>query len=392
MDFELASAVFRRWEDGLPVSETNLYKAASVIGVDPDAVLTEARFLTAFDKYAAAQRPMTQIEFAYFSLAAGVNPYHLEKTASRNNLDPEELLVEKLRSSNFKADLEKIALMLPPEAIQEMLAQQQAQGGGGDPSQGGAPGGQGQDPQAAAEQAAAPQGPQAGAQVQQDPSQRYKPAPTAPDQITPSSSGNLDALLQEQQGIYGQQAQDNGGLPPSGQEEPAPPPPSPEERIQQVAPGMDPETTQRYAAKLQEFEQQSSMPISDPKQMVKFVEGLQKVDVKYLDQGIKQFMQDQEAQAGIGQTVDQPTVAGFGPQAGGDEAQAGQQTGQPQAPGAQAAGQEAGETAGAKPGQQPSAGQPAPKKPKPVQAGAPSPQAEKVAQVGRLLARLAVNG
>jgi hypothetical protein len=43
MDRELAEAVLERWADGDPVYEATLYKAASVLGVDPDAALMEAR-------------------------------------------------------------------------------------------------------------------------------------------------------------------------------------------------------------------------------------------------------------------------------------------------------------------------------------------------------------
>jgi hypothetical protein len=326
MDREMAGAVFQRWEQGLPVSESAFYKAAALIGVDPEAALTEARFLTAFDKYASESRAMTPIEKMYFGLAAGIeDPLALIKTAGTYQIDEEDLICRVLEQRRYLPDFEKIALMPPPEAIQEMMNQQMGGSdgsgaggnGGGNPAAGGAGGA---DPAAAAQQAAMPQGPMPGQQLQQQQAARFKPAPTAPDQVAPSSMGNLEELLQGQQEVHGDQAMENGGLPPSGAQEPAPPPPAPEERIQQVAPGMDPETTGRYATKLQEFEQDMGMQISDPKQLVKFVQELQKLDGKYVQEGIKQKMQQWEAEMGIGQTVDAPTVPGFGHGEQGDAA------------------------------------------------------------------------
>ncbi len=421
MDSDLAGAVFRRWENGLPVSEINFYKAASILGVDPAAALTEARYYTALDSWLSKDAAMSPVERHYFSLAVGEDPDHLEKVASAYSVDPDLLLVQKLAARGFHPDLEKIALMLPPEAIEEMLLAQQEQeaGGGGGPDQGPGGGQAAGDPGAAQDPAAAlaPQGPQPGAQLQQDPNQRFKPAPTAPDQIMPGEAGNLDALLQEQQGAFGGQAEENGGLPPSGAEQPPPPPPAPNDRILQVAPQMDPETAQRYGDKLTEFEEQMGMPISDPKQMVKFVESMQKVDTKYMQEGIKQFAEQQEAEMGIGQQVagSTPTVKGFGPNdpppgqgaagAGGPPSPGGAPGGAGGPPGGGAPGGEdpaaaAAEAEGAggppmagagggkpkvQPGQPLPAAQAAGTKPKP---GGPGGQAaEKVAHAARALAR-----
>jgi hypothetical protein len=317
MDRELAGAVFRRWDQGLPVAETNLYKAASVLGVDPDAALAEARYYTALDRHLMSGESMSDGERVYFSAAAGWNSNSMDKLAGAYGLTPDELIIHSLRERDFQPALEKLALMPPPELIQEMIAQQAAAGGDGG-------GGQQQPGQEEAMAA----GPQQGAVVQQQPQARVRPSPTAPEQIPASQGGNMQALLEELQGVHGDQAAENGGLPPANMPEPPPAPPSPEERIQQVAPGMDPETTGRYAQKLQEFEQQMQMPITDPKQMVKFVQALQKVDSKYIDQGIKEMAQQAEQEMGIGTQV-QPTVPGFGQQgaggavAGGGAAQGG---------------------------------------------------------------------
>jgi translation initiation factor IF-2 len=408
MDLTLAGAVFQRWEQGLPVSEASFHKAAALLDIDPDAALTEARFKSAFSKYASENRRMTPIEKMYFGLAAGIeDPDELTKTASAYLVDQERLICRLLEQRDYLPDFEKIALMPPPEAIQEMMAQQMGSEGGapaeGDPAAGAA--GAQPDPQAAAAQAAAPQGPMQGAQLQQQP-QAFRPSPTAPEQVPPGPMGNMEELLQGQQEAFGQQAEENGGLPPAGAEEPPPPAPQPEERIQQVAPGMDPETTQRYAEKLQEFEQDMGMPISDPKQMVKFVQELQKLDGKYVQEGIKQKMQQWEAEMGIGQTVDTPTVPGFGPgesgaggagAAGGAPAPGGGQGGPPPAAeaGAAGAGGAGGPPAagGAAPGGAKGKGKVQPGQPLPAAVAAGKaggqqvpPGAEKVAQAARRLA------
>jgi hypothetical protein len=236
------------------------------------------------------------------------------------------------------------------------------------------------------------QPPQPGAMVQQPPG--FKPSPMAPEQVPPSPDGNLDALIQGQQQTYGQGAMDNGGLPPSGMPTPPPPPPTPEERIQQVGPNLDPDTVQRYAEQLQRFEEGSGMGINDPKQMVKFVEALQKVDAKRVDQGIKamqqQLEQEQAAELGVNAGGAPPTIKGPGgasPGGGGGpmapKSQQGQegQEGQPPPGGDQ------------KVQQPPQQSQPPQKKP-PPSGGPQKPQgppmeaaAEKVAQAARRMAR-----
>lgn len=330
MDRELAGAVLQRWSEGLPVYEGTLYKAASVLGLDPKDALAEARFYTALDGLLLEKRAMTPYERVYFSLAAGMLPDALEKTASAYNLTSDELVLEVLRTHSFIPDLEKIALLTSPQFQEEM---QQVQD----------PAALEQQMQQQMAQGAPP--PQPGAQVQQAPAARFKPTPTAPEQMAPGAGGNLQGLIQEQQGVHGQQATDNGGLPPAGMPEPPPPPPSPQERLSQIAPGLDPETLERYSGKLEEFEQQMGMPIQDPKQMEKFIKELQKVDKKYIDQGIKEMGQQVEQEMGV---ASQPQGA----------------FAQPQQP------------------QQPAAPQPA----------ADSSPAEKVAHAARLLARRHVFG
>lgn len=369
MDRELAGAVFQRWQEGLPIAETTFCKAASALGVDPNAALLEARFYSVLDNYLLEKRAMTGSERVLFSVAAGFDPTIMVKTASAHGLSSDELVLEALRQQGFRPNLTKLANL---------------SGVGGDPT---VDPNAGMDPnqQQAAQVMGMP--PQQGMQVQQAPIARSQPSPTAPEQIDAMPGGNMDALLQNQQQTFGQGAQDNGGMPASGMPEPPPPPPSPEERIQQVGPNLDPETVSRYAEQLQRFEEGFGMPINDPKQMVKFVKELQKLDGKKIDQGIKamsqQIEQEQAQELGVDGT---PTIDGAGGangapvmapkgQLGGDAAQAGSQP--PQDSQAMPDG-----------GSPEQAGPPRAQKPlRPQPQQVANAAAEKVAHVARILAR-----
>ncbi len=378
MDRELAGAVLDRWRDGLPVREGTLYKAASALGIDPQAALMEARFYTHLDSYLLEKRAMTRGERRLFSLAAGIDPRTMVKTASAYGLSQDELIIAALRERDFVPNLEKLALMAP------MPGQDPA---GGPTPPAGAPAVEGAPSADPAAELAAP--PVPGAEVQQAPEARFKPSPTAPEQAPPTPQGNIDQLLQEHAGIFGQQAQENGGQPPAGMPAPPAPPPPPEERIMQVAPNLDPETAARYGEQLTRLEQGIQMQVSDPKQMVKFVKELQKVDGKKIDQGIKamgqELEQEQAAELGVDGT---PTVDG--------PAGAGANQNKVMAP---KPGQEAGDEAGGDPaaaagggGGPPGAGGPPKKKPAPAPAQAPGGEppveaAEKVAGAARAFAR-----
>lgn len=395
MDRELAGVVIEKWENGEAVSEKHLYKAASVFGIDPMAALVEARFFTYLDNYLLEKRAMSLAERAVFSAAAGIPAGVMVKTASAHGFSPDELIVEALRERNFVPALEKIADLAP------MMQQ-------GQPPQGMPPGMQPpmEDPAAMGGQAMmAP--PQEEAMLQQQPAARFKPSPTAPDQLAASPMGNMDELIQQGQQVYGDQAAQNGGTAPQGMPEPAPPPPSPEERIQQVGPNLDPETVARYAEQLVRFEEGFQMQISDPKQMVKFVKELQKVDGKKVDQGIKamgqQLEQEQAQELGVDSV---PTIDGPGGGAtGGPGMQMAPKGGPPQqgeaGPGGppqegppQGGPAEAQSGAGGE-GPPPSGGPPqggppnqSPKKPPPQQAAQAA--VEKVAHAARALARASV--
>lgn len=281
MDTQLATAVFDRWNQGLPVAETTLYKAASALGVNADDALLEARFYTMLDHdlaKLASGYPLSPAEIRFYSAAAGQNPDGLAKTASAYHIDPQELVLEKLASQGWVPNLAgiKLAMMGAPAE---------------DPSQAG---GQGMMPPGAEGGDAAMPGPMADQAVQQAPQQRFKPSPMAPAQVPPSPEGNLQELarqamspsppsqdMQAGMGIGGGPGTD---MAPST---PAPPPPSPEEKLQQVVPDLPPETMARYSEKMQEVEQQAGMPIEDPNQIQKFVAEMKKQDAKAIDEAIK---------------------------------------------------------------------------------------------------------
>ncbi len=405
MDRELAGVVLEKWENGEAVSEKQLYKAAQAVGVDPMAALVEARFFTYLDNYLTEKRAMSRGERAVFSAAAGIAPGIMVKTASAHGFSPDELIVEALRERNFVPSLEKIANL--STLMMQQGGGQGAQGGqqkppGGQPPMGGAP------EEAALQQQAgdammAP--PQDGAMLQQQPEARFKPSPTAPEQMPESPMGNLDALVQQGQQIFGDQATQNGGTPPAGMPEPQGQP-SPEQRIQQVGPNLDPETVARYAEQLVRFEEGFQMPINDPKQMVKFVKELQKVDGKKVDQGIKamgqQLEQEQAQELGVDAT---PTIDGPGggatggpgmqmapkgpPPESGGEAESGvpPQEASPQGGPAEAQSGNEKPSAGAQP---PPGGSSFPPKKAPPQQAAPNAAVEKVANAARALARASI--
>lgn len=379
MDRELAGVVLEKWGAGEAVGEVQLYKAASALGIDPMAALVEARFYTYLDSCLIEKRAMSVGERIVFSAAAGMSPGPLVKTASAYGVSADELIIEALRERDFVPDIVKIANL---------------SAAGGDPTM--------MDPavmQQAGAAMAAP--PQQDASVQQQPIARFKPSPTGPEQTMAAPGGNMDELLQQGQQAFGQQAQDNGGTAPAGMPEPAPPPPSPEERIQQVGPNLDQETVARYADQLQRFEAGFDMQISDPKQMVKFVKELQKLDGKRIDQGIKamsqQLEQEQAAELGVDSA---PTIDGPGGGAGGgpgtqmapkpgQDNAAGGAEGSPQGgpPAAQSVGGDASANAQQLQGQQAPQQSPQPPKKQPPAQPPADAAVEKVAHAARVIAR-----
>lgn len=308
MDRELAEAVFARWEEGRPVYEGTLYKAASVLGADPDDVLSEARFYHHLDRAIERGTPLTAPEREYFSAAAGFDPDSMEKTAEVYGFDsPDRLIMRALVRRNFSPDLEKLAFL----------------GMQGGPTDGG-PQGDGSPP-GSGDAGEPPVGPIPGAQLQQNP--MVRPSPTAPPQVPSSEGGNLQELL----GAAGQTpgAQDNGGLPPAGAGAEGAPPetPSASERLQQAMPAIPPDALERYAPKLEEFEQQVGMTVMDPKQVEKFIKEMQKADKKIIDEAMKQFGEQNAQAMGVGSqpqwdnTAPKPNGGGAPPPADEPEAQ-----------------------------------------------------------------------
>lgn len=330
MDRELAGAVFDRWEHGLPVFESTLYKAASVLGADPDAVLTEARFYHHLDRALERGTGFTAPERAYFSAAAGYDHGDMEKTASAFGFESSDsLILRALRNHHFQPDIEKIA----------MLGMQ------GGPADGGGAAVDGpMMPQGGDEMGQPDAGPMPGAQLQQNP--MVRPSPTAPAQVPSADGGNLQELL----GAAGETpgADQNGGLPPAGAGAGGPPPepPSAQERLQQAMPDIPPDALERYSPKLEEFEQQVGMTVMDPKQVEKFIKEMQKADKKIIDEAMKQYGEQNAQQMGVGSqagwddTAPKPNGGGGGMGGGAPPAPGGEPGalgGDPGAPGGDAA-------------------------------------------------------
>lgn len=353
MDRELAEAVFVRWGEGLPVFEGTLYKAASVLGADPDAILTEARFYHHLDRALDRGTGFTLPEREYFSAASGYDPDQMEKTAEAYGFESSDsMIMRALAKRHYVPDVEKLAFL----------------GMQGGPTDGGPAmatdplspeGGEDGQPLASA-------GPQPGAALQQNP--MVRPSPTAPGQVPASEGGNLQELL----GAAGETpgAEENGGLPPAGAGAGGAPQemPSASERIQQAVQGIPPDAAERYGKDLEEFEQAIGQSVPDPKQLEKFVKEMQKTEKKQVDEAMKQFAEQKAQAMGMGSSpawdpnAPVPNGSGGSPQAFMAAAKAG-----------------AGAGGGKKPPQDAGGQQPAP---------APAPDAmAKAAAAGATLAR-----
>lgn len=304
MDRELAEAVFVRWQEGLPVYEGTLYKAASVLGADPSEILTEARFYHHFDRALERGTGFTAPEREYFTAASGFDPDSMEKTAEAFGFESSDnLIMRALSRRHFQPDVEKLAFM----------------GMQGGPTDGGPGAADAQMAPEGGEEMGQPAAPQPGAQLQQNPGVR--PSPTSPVQAPASDGGNLAELL----GAAGETpgADENGGLPPAGAgADGAPPePPSAQERLQQAMPGIPPDAVERYAPKLEEFEQLIGMTVPDPKQLEKFIKEMQKSEKKQVDEAMKSYGEQQAELMGVGggpawdSTAPVPNGSGGSPQA-----------------------------------------------------------------------------
>jgi hypothetical protein len=285
MDQELATAVLARWNNGQPVTETVFHKAASVLGLNPDDALLEARYYTMLDHdlaKVASGGVLTDDDLIFYAFAAGDDPRVFAKTASAYHLDPQELILEKLAQCSWVPDLGGLKLAMTMAGGQGGMMMDQM-GAMADPAAGGIGG----------EANAGMPGPIPDQAVQQAPQQRFKPSPMAPAQVPPSKSGNLQELARQamEPSPPSQDMMGGMGLGAPGTDmaptTPAPPPPTPEEKLQQVVPDLPPETMQRYSQKLQEVEQRAGIPIEDPNQVQKFVAQMRKQDDKIIDEAIK---------------------------------------------------------------------------------------------------------
>ena len=192
MDRELAQAVFQRWNDGLPVAETSLVKAASVLGVDPDDALLEARFFTMLDRDLTTGDPLSKVAMEVYSAAAGLDGSQLTKVASAYHLDARELVFQKLAERNWVPDLSSLRTKLAQLGMVGMGSMAGADmlpmGNLGEQDPGAPLGDAAQPPTGADPTEGQPSAPGA---VQQIPEARYKPSPMAPMQSPPSAEGNL---------------------------------------------------------------------------------------------------------------------------------------------------------------------------------------------------------
>lgn len=339
MDLELASQVFKRWNQGQPVAEQLFYKAASALGLDPDDALLEARFYTCLDhdlKKLASGQMIDDLSIDLYSAAAGFDPQVVVKTASVYSLHPLNLAMERLEENGWVPDLELLKLAMMAPAMDDGAAGDQgasmmdpaAQGGGGaqqgqpDPSQ---------QPMA---------GPQAGAQVQQDPTQRFKPSPMAPVQTAPSEQGNMQELAQSARhpeagaqagaGLGGDPNAGGGDsmMSQAGPQDPAPPMP-PDQKLLAVQSNIPPEALNRWAGKFSELEKQVGMSIDDPAQIGKFIAQMQKDDGKMVDEAIKNMAVQT---APVRPTIQQQAMQKQQPQGGAPPPQGGQPPPQQAAP------------------------------------------------------------
>lgn len=406
-----------------------MVKSAAAYGFSPEELIIEALrdrdFVPDLEKIASLPRNIPTREFGSGTRRQSYPGHrveaHLQGKAVSNILagphplsrESSSLLDTVLDGARHSKDmtrkiLSKVANLAPPGAPLPGM------GGQGQPPPGQAAPPGAMPPMDPSQQGAAPSPeeqagevmmapPDPNAMLQQQPGARIKPSPTGPEQVAASPGGNLDELLQAGQQAFGDQAAQNGGVAPQGMPEPPPPPPSPEERIKQVGPNLDDETVGRYAEQLGRFEEGFGMQISDPKQMVKFVKELQKVDGKKVDQGIKamgqQLEQEQAQELGVDST---PTIDGPGGGAGGGPGT--KMAPKPDANGQMPQNSQVGPDDGSQPGAAdtqsgdggPASGmeqtkQPRPPRPQP-KAGPPQQQTadaavEKVANAARALAR-----
>lgn len=308
MNSQLAAAIFDRWNNGLPVSEHNLYKAAEFVGEDPQLALLEARYYTVLDNYLMRGGEMSPLEKNAFALFTGRSFGDFEKIASSCNITEDELIFRSLLSTEFIPYLYKAAESQPgpqdggvvqqnPDARQQAIENPQSiQQATGNPAAMTTPDWQG--------------------------NPMYKPTPTAPGQVPPGKDGNMGQLMsneankgqieaQKQQQMMSQLAQQTQQNPQAGSKEQVQMlynQMTPQQKVQHAAPQVSPEDVDRHAQEVSKIEAQTGLKIKDPAQIKKIIGGIEKQDKQVIDQAIQQqFNQSQEMYGPLPGTPDGST-------------------------------------------------------------------------------------
>lgn len=277
IDKDLALAILENFNNGFIVNEDMLVKAAESLDFSPREILKEARLRTVITDYLEKRASSNSLK-NYLALACGTNSERLEKIAFLQDSTPEFVAISYLQTQNF-APHEKLAQMDDGSSTGQNLQQNPAL--------------------------------LQNALLSNDPfgNVMYQPSPTAPAQIPPNEEGNFNQLLdnyenQDQMQAQQQQLGADSMLEQAAQEEtqqqPGMQPTYSKEQITQalmqadaqgkakyVMPGGTPEQLKRLSTEIGKIEQQTGIPISDPAQLKKVMQGIEKQEKAIIDQAIQ---------------------------------------------------------------------------------------------------------
>jgi Tfp pilus assembly protein PilV len=275
IDKDLALAVLENFNNGFVVNEDMLVKAAESLNFSPREILKEARLRTVITDFLEKKAGDYK---NYLALACGISKERLEKIAILQDSLPELVAIEYLRAQNFTPH-EKLAQMDDGSSAGQNLQQNPAL--------------------------------LQNALLSNDPfgNVMYQPSPTAPAQVPPNEEGNFGQLLnnydnQDEMQAQQQQLGADQMLQQASQEEmqqqPGMQPTYSKEQIQQalmqadaqgkakyVMPGGTPEQLERLSTEIAKIEQQTGIPISDPAQLKKVMQGIEKQEKAIIDQAIQ---------------------------------------------------------------------------------------------------------
>lgn len=282
MDYQLARATLKNWNEGLPVAEKQLYKAAEVLDLNPKEVLREARFNTILDGYLARGGEMLNSERAYFSNSLGSDFNQVTKLGSI----ADELILRSLLEVNWTPDLRKLAFM--DSAEPDGIVQQQPD----------------------LREMIQNNPDLIGQLVQPDQQGQImaRPTPSAPQQLPPSPQGNYQQLLwNEQNKPQIEQQQEEQMKQQMLAQNPAPQgnkeqlsmlyqQMTAQEKVQHSLPQCPPEQIEEMVQKIEQVEQQAGTAITDPKQIQKIYQEIAKLQTKKVDEAIKQISQQAQAE------------------------------------------------------------------------------------------------